>query len=372
MSSQPVAAAVMRGKDKISLEPLSLSAPRPDEVMVRVLSAGICGTDIEVLDGRLDLLPTPVVLGHEGAGIVEEVGRDVTGVTAGDTVILTVAACGQCPPCRSGRPGYCVQHDTLNFSGGRSDGTTSLTDESGEPVHSHFFYQSSWAERSIAHVSNVIKVSPDVDPAVLGPFGCGVLTGAGSVYDVLEVQPDTSIAVFGLGSIGLSAIMAAAEAGASRIIAVARKKAQLDRALAVGATDVIDTTQTDDVQAAIRDLTGQPGVDYSLEATGSPQVMRTAVDVLAETGHTVLTGVAAGQRLELDPWDLIRGRTVHGTTLGDADPAILLPRLVDLHLQGKFPIDTIETHYPLRQLDQAIDDARSGTTAKAVLHPHDR
>ncbi len=364
-----ISAAVMRAQHEIGLERLTLSAPRPDEVVVRVLSAGICGTDIEVLDGRLDLLPTPVVLGHEGAGVVEEVGRDVTGIEVGDTVILTVAACGQCPPCRSGRPGYCVQHAQLNFSGGRSDGTTSLTDGSGEPVHSHFFYQSSWAERSIAHVSNVIKVSPDVDPAVLGPFGCGVLTGAGSVYDVLKVQPGTSIAVFGLGSIGLTGIMAAAEAGASTVIAVARKQTQLDRALAVGATHTVDTSETDDLGAAIRDITGQPGVDYSLEATGSPQVMRTAVDVLVETGHTVLTGVAAGQTLELDPWDLIRGRTVHGTTLGDADPAVLLPRLVDLHLQGKFPIDRIETHYPLDQLDRAIDDARSGRTAKAVLHP---
>jgi aryl-alcohol dehydrogenase len=196
-----------------------------------------------------------------------------------------------------------------------------------------------------------------------------VLTGAGAVYDVLKVRPGTSIAVFGLGAIGLVGIMAAAEAGASTIIAVARKKAQLARALEVGATHTIDTTQTDDLGAAILDITGQPGVDYSLEATGSPTVMRTAVDVLIETGHTALTGVAAGQTLELDPWNLIRGRTVQGTTLGDANPSVLLPRLVDLHLQGRFPIDKIETHYTLDDVDQAIEDSRSGKTAKAVLHP---
>jgi aryl-alcohol dehydrogenase len=362
-------AAVMRDTENIALEQLELSGIRDDEVLVRIRSAGICATDLEVLEGRLDLLPTPVVLGHEGAGTVESVGSAVTDLAPGDTVLMSVSSCGRCAPCHTGRPGYCVHHGDMNFSGGRSDGSTAYTDERGAPVHSHFFYQSSWSTYAVTHVSNTINVRAEADPTVLGPFGCGVLTGAGAVLDVLRVAAGSSVAVFGLGAVGLVAIMAARIAGATTVIAVARKKAQLDRALEVGATHVIDTTEIPDVPPAIQHIVGGPGVDFSVEATGNAGVMRTAVDVLAETGHCALTGVAAGQTLELDPWNMIRGRTVHGTTLGDAVPSILLPRLVDLHLQGRFPIDKIESHYSLDELDHALDDARTGRTAKAVLHP---
>jgi len=169
--------------------------------------------------------------------------------------------------------------------------------------------------------------------------------------------------------VGLVAIMAAKAAGASTIIAVARKKHQLDRALEVGANHVIDTTKVDDVPAAIRSIVGGPGVDFSLEATGDSGIMRRAVDVLAPMGHVAITGVASGQTLELDPWDLINGKVLHGTILGDAVPSILLPRLVDLYQQGRFPIDKIETHYRLDQIGTAIEDSQTGRTAKAVLHP---
>ncbi|GAA2234328.1 NAD(P)-dependent alcohol dehydrogenase [Promicromonospora sukumoe] len=363
-------AAVMRDVKTISLEDLDVGPIRDDEVLVRIESAGICATDIEILDEGFDQLATPpVVLGHEGAGVVEQVGRAVTGLEPGDKVLLTSANCGHCRACVSGKPAYCEHHYDINFSGGRSDGSTSLTDQSGQPVHSHFFYQSSWSTYAVAHATSTIKVSPDVDPAVLGPFGCGVRTGAGSVLDVLQVTPGSSIAVFGLGAVGLTAIMAAKVAGASTIIAVARKKPQLDRALEVGATHVIDTTSTDDVPAAVRAIVGGTGVDFSLEATGNAGVMRTSVEVLGEMGHAVITGVAQGQALEFDPWLLLGGRKVSGSTLGDSAPSILLPRLVDLYLQGRFPIDKIETHYPLDDIDKALADSRSGRVAKAVLHP---
>ncbi|WP_186459206.1 NAD(P)-dependent alcohol dehydrogenase [Saccharopolyspora dendranthemae] len=364
-----ITGAVMRAPQELGLEPLDLAPLRHDEVLVRVLSAGICGTDLEILDGHLDLLPTPVVLGHEGAGVVEKVGAGVTGISAGDAVLMTVASCGRCAACVTGRPGYCEQHDPMNFSGGRADGSTAYTDANGFAVHSHFFYQSSWADYAVAHVSNVFPIPKGADPSVLGPFGCGVLTGAGAVLNVLDVQAGSSVAVFGMGAVGLSAIMAAKVAGAATIIAIARKPTQLARAAEAGATHLVDTNEIKDLGAAIQSITGKPGVGYSVEATGAPSVMRTSVDVLAETGHVALTGVAAGQTLELDPWNIIRGRTIHGTTLGDAPPGILLPRIVDLHLQGRFPIDKIETHYPLSDMDWAIADARSGKTAKAVLHP---
>ncbi|MFG6502281.1 NAD(P)-dependent alcohol dehydrogenase [Microbacterium sp. P05] len=363
-------AAVLRGTKNVTLEDLEVGELRPDEVLVRIQSAGICATDIEVVDeGMEELAIPPVVLGHEGAGTVERVGTQVTNLAPGDTVLLTSAHCGRCAACASGKSAYCEQHYALNFSGGRADGSTSLTDENGNPVHSHFFYQSSWSTYAVSHVSSTIKVPRDVDPAALGPFGCGVRTGAGAVLDVLKVTPGSSIAVFGLGAVGLVGIMAAKVAGAGTIIAVARKKAQLDRAVEVGATHTIDTTETPDVPEAVREIVGGPGVQFSLEATGNPGVMRVAVDVLAEMGHAVLTGVAAGQTLELDPWTLLAGRTVSGSTLGDSAPSVLLPRLVNLYQQGLFPIDKIETHYPLDDIERALEDSRSGATAKAVLHP---
>jgi len=359
----------MREVDVVELEELQVDEIRDDEVLVRILSVGICGTDLDVLSGHLPLGQPPVVLGHEGAGIVEQIGAAVSGIAPGDTVLLSTPMCGMCAACLTGRPGYCLHHDDMAFAGGRADGSTSLRDSDGTPVHSHFFYQSSWATHAVAHVSNTIKISSDVDPSVLGPFGCGVLTGAGAVLEVLKVGPGASIAVFGLGAVGLVAIMAAKAAGASTVIAVARKKHQLDRALEVGATHVIDTTKVDDVPAAIRRIVGGPGVDFSLEATGDSGIIRRAVDVLAPMGHVAITGVASGQTLELDPWDLLNGKVVHGTILGDAVPSILLPRLVDLYQQGRFPIDKIETHYRLEEIGTAIEDSRTGRTAKAVLHP---
>lgn len=188
----------MRAPGELVLEPLDLAPLGRDEVLVRVLSAGICGTDLEILGGHLDLLPTPVVLGHEGAGEGERVGVDVTGLAAGDTVLMTVASCGRCAACVTGRPGYCAQHGPMNLSGGRADGSTAYTDAAGATVHSHFFYQSSWATYSVAHVSNVVPLPEGANPAVLGPFGCGVLTGAGAVLNTLDVQAGSSVAVFGL------------------------------------------------------------------------------------------------------------------------------------------------------------------------------
>ena len=189
------------------------------------------------------------------------------------------------------------------------------------------------------------------------------------MLDVLHVTPGTSIAVFGLGAVGLTAIMAAKAAGASTIIAVARKKPQLERALQVGATHIIDTTETPNVPAAVREITGGTGVDFILEATGNTGVMQTSVEVLSEMGHAVITGVAQGPTLAFDPWLFLGGRKVSGSALGDSAPAILLPRLVDLYLQCKFPIDKIEPHYDLDDIEKALDDSRSGRVAKAVLHP---
>ena len=364
-----VTSAVTRGKKDIRQEQLTLEDPRPDEVLVKILSSGICRTDLEVVDGQLPLTPYPVVLGHEGAGIVEKVGSNVTSVAPGDTVILGAGACGTCVQCRAGNFAYCEQHVPMNFGAQRLDGSTALTDGNGEAVHSHFFSQSSWSTYAVAHQSNTIKVSSDLDPRNLGPFGCGIQTGAGAVLNVLDVQAGSSIAIFGTGAVGLAGVMAAKVSGASTIIAIGREDAQLALAEEVGATHTINSSGGVDVLEAVRAITGAPGTNYSLEATGAPEVMRLAVDVLMETGHAAITGVAAGKSFDVDIWTLLRGRTIHGTSLGDAVPMLLLPRLVDLYTQGRFPVDKIMTHYDLADIDRAIEDVNAGRVVKAVLHP---
>lgn len=364
-----IKAAVIRGKKNIRIEELELEDPRPDELLVRIVSAGICRTDLEVLDGKLPLVPYPIVLGHEGAGIVEKVGNNVVGIVPGDTVILGVSACGTCAHCRNGDLPYCENHVPMNFIGQRLDGSTAFLDANNAKVHSHFFNQSSWATYALAHQSNAIKVSDKIDPYFLGPFGCGIQTGAGSILNVLDVQAGSSVAVFGLGAVGLSGIMAARIAGAAVIIAVGRNSEKLNLALELGATHTINSEE-ENVIDRVREITGHSqGVNYSLEATGSTAVMRMAVDILTETGHAAITGVAAGKTFELDVWTVLRGRTIHGTTLGDAVPAVLLPRLVELYEQGRFPVEKMMTHYAFEEIQQAIEDVDNGKVAKAVLHP---
>ncbi|MGP4086702.1 NAD(P)-dependent alcohol dehydrogenase [Streptomyces sp. KR55] len=360
-------AAVIRAEGVVELEDIKVEDPRHDEVLVRIESSGICRTDLEILEGTLEL-PLPLVAGHEGAGVVEAVGADVTTVAPGDTVALGIAACGACPRCRAGYYPYCDNHAPMNFAGTRLDGSTGLRDAHGWPVHGHFMRQSSWAGYALAHASNAIKVPDDIDHGVLGPFGCGIQTGAGAVWNTLGVEPGTSVAVFGLGAVGQASIMAAKAAGATTIIAVANRRPKLDLALELGATHAVSTADGD-VTEIIRELTSG-GVQYAVEAAGKPGVMSTAVDVLIETGHAAITGVTpVGETFPVDVWKMLRGRTVHGTTLGDAAPAVILPRLVDLYRQGQFPVDRLMTHYPLEDIKQAIADLESGGTVKAVLHP---
>ncbi|MBZ6287367.1 NAD(P)-dependent alcohol dehydrogenase [Streptomyces olivaceus] len=337
-------AAVIRGAGVIELEDILIEDPRPDEVLVRVESSGICRTDLEILEGTLKF-PVPFVAGHEGAGTVVAVGSDVTTVEPGDTVALGAAACGTCPHCRTGAYPYCDNHVAMNFTGTRLDGGTGLRGRSGEIMHGHFMRQSSWAGLALAHTSNTVKVPSDVDRTVLGPFGCGIQTGAGAVWNTLAVEPGSTVAVFGLGAVGQAAIMAAKVSGATTIIAIGNRQPKLDLALKLGATHAF-SARDGDVADLVREVT-DGGVQYTVEAAGKTDVMTTAVEVLAETGHAAITGVAANESFPLDAWKVIRGRTVHGTTLGDVAPSVILPRLVDLYRQGAFPADRLMTHYAL-------------------------
>jgi aryl-alcohol dehydrogenase len=363
-----ITAAVAREAGQpFSIEELDLDDPRPDEVLVKVDSAGICHTDIGVRNQWLPV-PLPLVLGHEGAGIVEAVGSNVTKVKPGDKVLMTYSSCGVCPLCAAGQPSYCVEFMPRNASGGRPDGTNALHAEGG--MHGSFFSQSSFATHSIATERNVVKLDPAADTSLVGPLGCGIQTGAGTVINRLHPEAGSSIVVFGVGAVGLAAVMAAKVVGCTKIIAADLKPARLELAGELGATHTLDPSRIEDPVAEIQQITGM-GANYSVETTAVPDVARQAVQSLAPLGTCAILGFGpAGTKLEVDMLELLlAGRTVTGVTEGDSRPEEFLPLLIELHEQGRFPYDRLIEKYPLADINQAVEDTESGKSLKAVLTP---
>lgn len=363
-----VKAAVCRpDNDLFRLEELTIDDPRPDEVLVRFTATGLCHTDLEVAAGRMPT-PFPVVAGHEGAGVIEAVGSAVTGFSQGDRVVASFSFCGTCRNCLRGQPAYCPDHFPLNFGAQRADGSVGFRDASGDPVRDQFFGQSSFAGYGLCRPSSLIRVpGTSLPDHVLAPLGCGVITGAGAVWNVLEVFPGSSVAVFGAGAVGLSAVMAAVAAGASRIIVSDIHRSRLDLAVRLGATDVFDATNGAGAET-VRELTAGLGVDFSVESTGVPAVMAQAVAALAPLGSAAILGVAPdGADLHTNAFALLEGRTVTGSIVGHQAPAVLVPRILALHGKGLFPLEAMISTYPLDDINKAVDDVRSGAVAKAVL-----
>lgn len=349
----------------LALSELTLDEPQDNEVLVHITATGICHTDIAVINDQIPV-PSPVVPGHEGAGVVLRTGKKVTHVQPGDHVVLTLASCGHCHPCTTGRPTYCAEHQALNWQAARADGSVSLRDGS-HAVHSHFFGQSSFSQYVVADASGVIKVPADAPLRFLGPFACGFMTGAGAVLNSLSPEAGSSLAVFGTGAVEMAAIMAARIAGCEPVIAVDINNERLSAAADAGATHCINPAETD-LMTEINRITQGRGVNYSVESAGHPGVMKNAVQVLAEQGSCVLTGVVAADAvLPVDIMHLIRGRTVKGSIMGDAEPSVFIPELVNLFLQGKFPADKFIQFYSFGDINKAIEDSRSGKCIKAVI-----
>ena len=360
-----IQAAVVREKAQpFTIEELELDNPQPDEVLVRIVATGLCHTDLIVRDQYYPVA-LPAVLGHEGAGIVEQVGDRVTKVKSGDRVVLSYLSCGQCINCQKGHLSYCHQLFSGNLSGTRSDGSTTLN-KNDEVIYGNFFAQSSFATYALAKERNVVKVREDVPLEILGPLGCGIQTGAGAVLNSLDAKVSSSIAIFGTGSVGLSAIMAAVVAGCTTIIAVDINSDRLKIAKELGATHTINASETNPVEA-IHEITGN-GVDYSLENTALPQVFRQAVDSLTMLGVCGLIGAPPlGTEVTFDMNNILFGRTIRGILEGDSIPDIFIPQLIDLYLQGRFPFDRLITFYHLDQINQAAEDSEQGRVIKPVL-----
>ncbi len=351
-----------------ALEQVELGGPAPDEVLVRIAGTGICHTDLLARDGDYPM-PLPAVLGHEGAGVVEAVGAQVDELAPGDHVVLTYRSCGRCPSCASASPGYCRDIFQLTYGGARPDGTSALSQD-GAPLHGHFFSQSSFAEYAIAHRRNAVKVRDDVPIEALGPLGCGVQTGVGAVIYSLGARPGTSIAILGTGAVGLSAVTGAVLAGCTTIVAVDLKPSRLTLARELGATHTIRAGGVEDLAAQLRDV-APDGLDFTLDTTGRPEIVRTAVDALAPMGACGLIGGSRlGTEVSLDMNTILfGGRTFRGIIGGDSVPQLTIPLLVDLYASGRLPLDKLITYYPLDRIDEAVADTESGAAVKAVLRP---
>ena len=361
-----IKAAISREKGAdLSLEMLELEDPRDYEVLVRVVATGVCHTDIVVRDGMLPT-PQPVVLGHEGSGVVEKVGKAVTKVAPGDHVVMTFNSCGHCPSCADAEPAYCYEFFPRNFFAVREDGSSGLS-QNGNLVHGNFFGQSSFASHALCHQRNVVKVPRDVSLELLGPLACGIQTGAGAVLNALKVSAGKTFAVFGTGSVGLSAVMAAKVAGAKIIVAVDTNDERLAFARTVGATHTINPKQENAVEA-LMGISGA-GVDFSLDTTGLSGVIRDAVMSLANRGACGILGASPlGSEISLDEVHFMSGgRRLMGIVEGSSDPDTFIPKLVELYREGNFPFDRMVRFYAFDQINEAIHDSESGKTIKPII-----
>lgn len=358
------AAVAYEGRPELSIEDLELGDPGPDDILVRIVGCGLCHTDVKALAGGMGV-PKPVVLGHEGAGIVERVGERVTGIQPGDHVVLTYDSCGACAACVGGDPAYCSQTTALNFADGRF-GEPGTFARGSEPIHGHFFGQSSFATYAIAKPRNAVVVREDAPLEILGVLGCGVQTGAGAVMNALQPEAGSSIAIFGVGPVGLSAVLGAVHRGCSQIVAVDVLPQRLDMAKQLGATHtVLAGPDTNPAGAIRRDFPG--GVNYALDTTGRAEAGQHAIAALAPKGTFGFVTIPAGG-LQLNMYTVfLQGLSVRGIVQGDSVPHTFIPQLVDLFLAGRFPFDRFLTRYDFSAINQAIADQAAGKAIKPVF-----
>jgi aryl-alcohol dehydrogenase len=361
-----ITAAVAReARAPLVIEKLDIEEPRAGELLVRVVGAGVCHTDIVARDQMLPV-PLPVVLGHEGSGVVERVGPGVRGLAPGDSVVMSFGSCGACPSCADEEPAYCHQIAALNFASARTDGSTALSRD-GAAVHSHFFCQSSFATHAICSERNAVKVDPDLPLALLGPLGCGIQTGAGAAINALGVRAGSSFAVIGAGSVGLSALLGAMVQGARTLIAVDLNEERLALARELGATHVINPRHSS-ITETILGITGY-GVDRALDTTGIATVIREVLLALAPRGVCGILGASPpGSEIRVDESHLMSaGRRLIGIVEGSAQPQRFIPQLIDLYRRGRFPFDRLVSYYDFADINRAISDSEHGSTVKPIL-----
>lgn len=364
MTTRAKAAVLYGPKQPLELEELEVLPPRDGEVLVRYVASGVCHSDLHVMQG-LQAHPTPVVLGHEGAGIVEAVGPGVTGVEAGDHVLTSyVPSCGRCPWCVVGRPNLCDLRDIPRYL--MHDGTTRF--RKGNTAINHFLQVSSYAERAVLPQQNVVAIRKDAPLDVVCLVSCGVMTGAGAVINRAKVVPGSNVVVFGCGGVGLNAIQAAALMGAGRIIAVDVFDKKLEWSREFGATHLVNAATADPV-AQIHEICGRGGADYAIEAIGGAKTIEQAFNAVHRGGTVVVIGVSPdGTRVPIDPSMLLQERILTGTSFGSSRQRVDLPMLVDLFMAGKYKLrELISRQVELEELNQAYESLERGEVRRSVV-----
>lgn len=359
-------AAVLYEVNKpVQVEEVTLDEPQSQEVLVKLVATGVCHTDLHFIKGEMPQ-PLPVVLGHEGAGIVEKVGPGVTTLKPGDHVVLMVAySCGKCRYCIVGQPAMCVEWLGYHMMGTLPSGMKRL--RKGKQELNHFFSQSSFAEYAVVHERTAIKIREDAPLDVVCLLGCGTSTGIGAVLNTAGLRAGESIVIYGCGGVGLSAVMAAKLAGAGKLIAVDTVDMKLETAKDLGADYVINASQ-ENPQQRVMELTGG-GADYAIECIGNVNVMAQAFSSIHNGGKCVVAGMAPlGDMLTLAPYELLLGKTLVGCVQGHIKAPIDVPRYVDLYMAGKLPIDKLVTkRYSLADINKALENLDKGKVVRAVI-----
>lgn len=354
----------------LTLEEINVEGPREGEILVRLVATSVCHTDAYTLSGSDPEGLFPSVLGHEGAGIVEDVGSGVTSLAPGDHVIpLYTAECGQCRFCRSGKTNLCQAVRATQGKGVMPDGSSRLSKD-GQSIH-HYMGCSTFSEYTVLPEVSLAKVSRDAPMDKICLLGCGVTTGIGAVYNTARVEPGATVAVFGLGAIGLAVIQGAKMVGASRIIALDINPEKFDLARRFGATDLVNPNDyPDPVQQVVIDMT-DGGVDYSFECIGNVNVMRSALECCHKGwGESIIIGVAgAGEEIRTRPVQLVTGRVWKGSAFGGVKGRSELPDYVDQYMKGEIQIDDFVTQdMPFEQINEAFELLHAGKSIRSVLH----
>ncbi|MRN06116.1 NAD(P)-dependent alcohol dehydrogenase [Lactobacillus sp. 0.1XD8-4] len=346
----------------IKVEDVILDEPKPNEILIKTVATGICHTDIAGRD--LGMTPYPVALGHEGAGIVEKVGSTVKYIKPGDHVVVSFSYCGHCKNCLSGHPAKCIHLNELCFGGKNYDGSYRLHTVDGKDI-STFFGQSSLATYIIADEHNVVKVDPEIDLKYLGSIGCGFQTGAGTILNEVKPEFASNIVITGAGGVGLAAVMAANLYNPDHLIVIDRHDDKLAMAKELGATDVINTANVDDVEGAIRSIVPE-GLNYAVDSIGYSPLITDLLHALDTDGKLYLIGIAG--KLDLTGMDIMgESKQIIGLIEGDAIPQLFIPKLVKYFKKGKFPIDKLMKFYSFNEIDKAFEDFTAGKVIKPVI-----
>jgi aryl-alcohol dehydrogenase len=363
---QITAAVAREHGEPFTIEQIELDDLRDNEVRVRLVATGVCHTDAIVRDGVYPT-PLPAVLGHEGAGVVESIGASVSSVVPGDHVVLAAAYCGHCKRCRNGQMAYCENLFAADFAGRRNDGTSALS-KNGEVIASHFFGQSSFATYANVVEESVVRVDRDVPLEHLGPLGCGINTGAGTVLNELKPIIGSSLAVFGTGAVGSAAVMAARVAHCAIIVAVDIHDSRLELAKELGATHTINSLN-ENVAERLAEITDGAGIDYVVDTTGRPELLRQAADAIAIRGTVALVGAARpGTEVAFEIGaSLVKGWTFKTVVQGSSVPQVFIPQLIELWKAGEFPFEKLVRNYSLEQINDGFADSKTGLTVKPVI-----